>query len=295
MTRTILLSVLLIVTLAVLSCSEAEKAPSGSGMIEATEVVVSAEAAGRLERLYFDEGDNINRGDTIALIDTVMTALKLRQAEAVRQTLTAQRQNARIRVQQAELSDALAQKEYERVSRLLSSGSANQQEFDRVKNAADQAGLGLKAARVAVDAADADLARVDAEMAILTQQYRDCLPLMPAGGMVVTKYVEEGELVGIGKPLLKVAKLDSVWVKIYLPPQDLTRFTLGDSAEVDPEDGRAAPVRGVVTWISEEAEFTPKNVQTRQARADLVYAVKITIPNPKQELKIGMPVSVRIP
>jgi len=295
MTRTIVLSVLLVAALVALSCSEAEKAPSGSGMIEATEVVVSAEAAGRLERLYFDEGDNINRGDTIALIDTVMTALKLRQAEAVRQTLTAQRQNARIRVQQAELSNALAQKEYERVSRLLSSGSANQQEFDRVKNAGDQAGLGLKAARVAVDAADADLARVDAEMAILTQQYRDCLPLMPAGGVVVTKYVEEGELVGIGKPLLKVAKLDSVWVKIYLPPQYLTRFTLGDSAEVDPEDGRAAPVRGVVTWISEEAEFTPKNVQTRQARADLVYAVKITIPNPKQELKIGMPVSVRIP
>jgi HlyD family secretion protein len=112
---------------------------------------------------------------------------------------------------------------------------------------------------------------------------------------VVTRYVESGELVAIGKPLVKVARLDTVWVKVYLPPSDLTRIKLGGRAEIDPEDGRSRPLAGSISWISSEAEFTPKNVQTKEARADLVYAVKITIPNPDQTLKIGMPVLVTMP
>jgi HlyD family secretion protein len=112
--------------------------------------------------------------------------------------------------------------------------------------------------------------------------------------VVINKFVEVGELIGVGKPLVKIAKLDTVWVKVYLPPSDLTRISLGGHALVDPEDGRNKPLEGKVSWISDQAEFTPKNVQTKEARADLVYAVKITIPNPGKVLKIGMPVSVKI-
>ncbi len=279
----------------VASCTEDGAAPFGSGMIEATETVVSAETTGRLERLYFDEGDRLDRGDTLALIDTAITVLKLKQADAMHMAATAGRKKAAIQIEQAAANDSLAQKEFDRIQRLLESGAANRQEFDRAKNALDQARLGYQAARVALSAAEAELARIESEINLLKEQYADCRPLSPIGGTVVTTYVEEGELLAPGKPILKIAQIDTVWVKIYVPPQDLTDIKLGDVAEVDPEDGRETPMTGAVTWISDEAEFTPKNVQTKEARADLVYAVKITVPNPDEILKVGMPVSVRIP
>jgi len=278
-----------------LSCSNNNSLPGGSGMIEATEVTVSAETGGRLEALHFDESDRINKGDTISLIDTVTVALKLEQAQAAYRVMQTQRKNALIRTEQAAVEDSLAQKEFGRISRLLESGSANQQQYDRAETAARQSQLARKTAAVAVQSADAELGRIEAEMDILKKQLSDCRPISPATGTVVTKYVEEGELITPGRPLIKIARLDTVWVKVYLPPSDLTGIKLGGQAKVDPEDGTHQPLTGIITWISSEAEFTPKNIQTKQARADLVYAVKITIPNNDEILKVGMPVSVTIP
>jgi HlyD family secretion protein len=277
------------------SCSESEKVPGGSGLIEATEVTISAEAAGRLEKLYFDEGDKIESRDTVAVIDTTNTVLRLREAEAMLAAAEAQRDNARIRIDQALYNDSLAQKEFNRIDRLLQSGSANQQQYDQAENAARQSQLARKSAVVALESAKADIARIEAQIGLLHKQLSDCRPVSHARGTVVTKYVEEGELLAIGRPIIKVARIDSVWVKVYLPPADLTEIKLGDKAEVDPEDGKHQPLPGTVIWISSEAEFTPKNVQTKQARADLVYAVKVMVHNNEEILKIGMPVSVKIP
>jgi HlyD family secretion protein len=120
------------------------------------------------------------------------------------------------------------------------------------------------------------------------------MPISPLAGTIVDKFVEAGELITTGKQLIKVARLDTVWVKIYLPPSDLTRIKLGGTAKVDTEDGQTAVINGTVSWISDAAEFTPKNVQTKESRADLVYAVKVSIPNSEMRLKIGMPVAVEI-
>jgi HlyD family secretion protein len=294
MRRTSLVAAVLTL-LSLVSCSNHTGEPDGSGFIEATEIVVSSEAAGRLERLFVDEGDRIHPGDTIALVDTTTTALRLQQAESLRRALEAQRQSALIRTYQAASNDSLAQKEIRRITSLLASGTATQQQYDQAKNAADQAALTRRGTAAALQVTEADLAKTDAEIALLRKQYADCTPTAPRGGVVVTSYVEAGELISIGKPLIKVAALDTVWVKIYLPPDDLTRIKLGGRADVDPEDGRTTPLTGSISWISPEAEFTPKNVQTKEARADLVYAVKITVANEQGILKIGMPVSVRIP
>ncbi len=284
-----------IVAFAIISCGGGDAVPGGSGLIEATEIVISAETTGRLEKLFFDEGDRINSGDTIALIDTTTLSLRSAQARACRHAAETQKLSARLQVEKTTLDISLAEKEYNRISRLLKTGSANQQQFDQTENRFGQAKLAKKAAEAGLWAAEADLERIDAEIALLEKQLADCRPAAPSGGTVATTYIESGELVGVGKPLIKIARLDTVWVKIYLPPEDLTRIKLGDKAEVDPEDGRDRPMSGHISWISSEAEFTPKNVQTREARADLVYAVKIIIPNPDETLKIGMPVSVRIP
>ncbi len=290
-----LFSALWIISAVLLSCSVENDTPRGSGMIEATEAVISSEASGRLERLYFDEGQRIERGDTLALIDTTTVVLRLQQAEAARQSILAQIGKAGIQIRQAAADDSLARKEFDRIRHLMESGSANQQEFDRARNVRDQARLVYESAKVALRAAEADLARTEAEIDLLEAQYDDCRPVAPLTGLVVSSYIEEGELLAVGRPIIKIARLDTVWIKIYVPPSDLTRIKIGGRAEVDPEDRRESPLVGTVTWIAGEAEFTPKNVQTREARADLVYAVKVTVPNAEQELKIGMPVMVRIP
>jgi HlyD family secretion protein len=281
--------------LAVVSCGGDNKIPGGSGFIEATEVTVSSQAAGQIERLYVDEGDPIKPGDTIVLIDTVTLSLRLGQSVATKAAAETRRESARIQVDKAGLDFDLAQKEFDRVNSLVQTGAANQQQFDKTKNIFDQSRLAKKAAAAALASAEADLEKVDRDIALLQKQLSDCRPLAPVGGTVITKYVESGELAAPGKPLIKIAGLDTVWVKVYLPPSDLTRIKLGGRAEVNPEDGRTSPLPGTITWISSDAEFTPKNVQTRQARADLVYAVKVTIPNDGKQLKIGMPVSVKLP
>ena len=287
-----LLTPLIVLTV---SCSKKEVAPGGSGLIETTEVIVSAEAAGQIERLYCDEGDHVAIGDTIAMIDTTTITLRLQQSAAMRQAAETKRQGAGLQVEKAGLDYDLAKKEFDRINSLIAGGSANQQQYDRAENGYSQARLARKTAEVALQSALSELQRIDAEIALLRKQLSDCHPLSPATGTVVTRYVESGELVAIGKPVVKVARLDTVWVKVYLPPSDLTRIKLGGRAEIDPEDGRSRPLAGSISWISSEAEFTPKNVQTKEARADLVYAVKITIPNLDQTLKIGMPVSVTMP
>jgi HlyD family secretion protein len=277
-----------------MSCAKERPAPGGSGFIEATAATISAEVAGQVTTIRFDEGTLIARGDTLAQIDTLSTALRLGQARAGKTAIEKKISIASITIEQATRNAELAAKEYERVKLLIASGSVDQQTLDQVENAYRQAALVRKQADASLEAARAELAKAESDVKLLEKQLADCFPRSPVRGVVTAKYVEAGEWVGVGKPLLKIAALDTVWVKVYVPAGDLTSVKLGGHAGVDPEDGRSRPLDGTVTWISPEAEFTPKNVQTKEARADLVYAVKITIPNPGGALKIGMPVAVRI-
>jgi HlyD family secretion protein len=283
---------LAIAVAALFACGRNNDSPQGSGLIEATEITVSVETSGRLDALCFTEGDIVLVGDTLAALDTSAVMIRLRQARAAADGARARLENTTINIQQAANNLELANKEFERIASLIKTGSANQQQYDRVQTAFEQAKLANRQAEVAQTAARADLNAALSQIELLEKQIADCFPISPVSGVIVEKFVDPGELLAIGKPLVRIARPDTVWVKIYLPPADLTRISLGSHASVDPEDGRAHPFDGVVTWISSEAEFTPKNVQTREARAGLVYAVKITIPNPGQILKIGMPVSI---
>lgn len=285
---------LLVFTLLIFSCGGNNQYPGGSGFIEATEIVFSSEAAGQIVSLEVDEGDLVAAGDTIGKIDTVTVMLRLSQAESRMLVSEATVNTSSLSIEQASYNLELATKEYDRVAALLKSGSIDQQHYDKVETAYHQAVLSKKQADAVYQAALADLARAESDIALLKKQVNDCFPQSPASGVITAKFVEAGELIGTGKPLVKIAKLDTVWVKVYLPPSDLTRIKLGAGALVDPEDGSTKPLDGRVSWISDEAEFTPKNVQTKEARADLVYAVKIIVPNPEKVLKIGMPVSVKI-
>jgi HlyD family secretion protein len=292
--KALLFSCFIFPGLVALSCGRRVSSPGGAGLIEATVVDISSQAAGQLKMMHFDEGQDIAMGDTIGIIDTVTVMLNLRQAQAAETAAETRLLMASIAIKQSTYNLDLAGKEYERISALIKSGSANQQQFDQAETAFKQAALGREQADASLRAAQADVNQTKAQFALFQKQFDDCFPISPLNGIIVEKYIEPGELLTIGKPIIKIARLDTVWVKVYLSPADLARISLGGQAKVDPEDGSHAPLDGSVSWISDQAEFTPKNVQTKEARADLVYAVKVIVPNPDRILKIGMPASVRI-
>jgi HlyD family secretion protein len=279
---------------AAVSCSDRDQAPEGSGFIEALEVTVSSGIAGQVRSVRFDEGTLVAAGDTIAAIDTVAAALRLEQALSARDAAQRRVAIGEIGLEQAAYNRDLAGKEYERIRALLASGSANQQRYDQLETAHKQARLAERQAAAALESARAELGRAEADVRLLAKQMDDCFTRAPISGVVTTRFIRAGEWVGLGRPIAEIASLDTVWVKIYVPAGDLTRITLGGRAAVDPEDGRGRTLDGTVTWTSDQAEFTPKNVQTKEARADLVYAVKVAIANPDRVLKIGMPVSVKL-
>ena len=276
-----------------IGCDRGEQEIGGSGFIEATSVVVSAETSGRLEALFVGEGDAVATGTTLGVIDSTTIKLQLDRAHAQRESAVSAIEIARIAIEQAAHDAELSRKEFDRVASLIGKGSANQQQYDQTENRYKQSELARRFAQVTCQASQTDLARIDAEIALLQRQLEDCYPTAPVSGIVIDKLTEPGELLAPGKPIVEIAKIDTVWVKIYLPAHNLPAVRIGGAAAVDLEDGKTAPLQGKIVWIADEAEFTPKNVQTAEARADLVYAVKVNISNPQGVLKIGMPVMVR--
>ncbi|MBD3258027.1 HlyD family efflux transporter periplasmic adaptor subunit [candidate division GN15 bacterium] len=282
---------LVLALLFLIGCSGDNGFRGGSGLIEADESMVSAEMSGRVVDLRFAEGDDVTAGDTLLVIDPTRVELLLSAARAGREVIEANLKTARIQVDQAERSEDYAEVEFKRLDKLVSSGTANKQQLDKVTYERDQAQIALKTARANVQTLEAQLEQADAEIAQLARQLEDCYPISPVSGVVTDKLIDNGELLAPGKAMAMVSQLDTVWVKVYLPAGDFAQVRIGDEANVSTESG-GQEFTGRVVWTSEEAEFTPKNVQTEESRADLVYAVKVRIPNNDRYLKIGMPVFV---
>ena len=278
---------------AISGCGTSEDPVGGSGLIETTETLVSAETAGRMTKRFFDEGRTVSIGDTLAVIDPSHLELQLASAKAGKTVLATNLETARLKVNQAASAQRFAETELERVKRLLNSGTATKRQFDQTEFEHTQAGIAHQTARAGVATLEAELTRVDVEIKRLERLISDCYPVAPTNGVIVEKYVNPGELLSPGKPIAKIAQLDTVEVKVYLTAGVFANLTLGTIATVSTESG-GTDHSGTVVWTSEEAEFTPKNVQTAQSRADLVYAVKISIPNPDRTLKVGMPVFVTL-
>jgi HlyD family secretion protein len=288
-----LLVVSLLLSAALAGCGKDDNKIGGSGLIEATESVISAESAGRVVQHRFDEGALVSTGDTLVVIDPSNLELELAAARAGLDVLRAQLSTARVQVNQATSAEEYAQSEFARVERLLKSGTATQKQFDQVEFERNQATLAREAAQAQVRTLDAQLAKSEADIARLERRMKDCYALSPLDGVVTEKFVEPGELLSPGKAIARVARLDTVTVKVYLTTGQFAGVKLGDRATVSTESGdREFP--GTVIWTSDKAEFTPKNVQTEEARADLVYAVKVSVPNSDRTLKIAMPVFVKL-
>ena len=264
----------------------------GSGTFEATEVEVASLLTGTVLNLDKREGEPVKAGELLARIDaeklTIERELVAVQLEALELELELIEQG----VSAARIQLANDRKKLERVEKLHTSRSATEQQLDDLTTAVRLDRNRLDAAIKQLKGPAIRSRELEIRLRLLDRMIADSRVHSPISGQVVTRYVEPGEVVTVGRAMLKVADLSLMKIRVYLPASLLGSVKLGQAVRVRADGAPEEPFEGEVVWISPEAEFTPKNVQTAEARAELVYAVKIEVPNPQGVLKIGMPADV---
>jgi len=300
-------------TLALAACGKQPAGLEASGTIEATSVQVSSRAAGEILGMAASEGQAVSRGDLLAEIDHAALDLQLGQARSGVELAQAQLSlltngarpedvsQAQETVNQADQALRSAQSDFDRTSRLYAAKAATPKERDdaeaRLTNARAQAAAAEQALRKLQNFARpedvrAATARVDqAEFAVrlLEKSIGDCTVRSPIRGIVTEKLSEAGELAAPGTGLYVVSDLSMVRLTIYVPEADLGKVRLGEPARVRIDSSPGKDFEGKVTWASPMAEFTPRDIQTRDERVKLVFAVRIEIANPEGVFKPGMP------
>ena len=260
---------------------------------ETTEVLVSAEASGRL--LYFDieEGMLLKAGEEVGVVDTVQLYLKKLQLEASIKSVEEQRPDILKQVAATKEQISAAQRERNRVANLLKVGAANQKQLDDAEDQLEVLRKQLVAQNSTLSNSHQSLtwqsSSVGIQVAQVEDQLKKCHITSPITGTVLAKYAEAGELTAMGTPLFKVADTEQMYLRAYITSEQLSQVKLGQKVTVFSDYGTDEHKQypGVVTWISDTSEFTPKTILTKNERANLVYAVKIAVHNDGL-LKIGM-------
>jgi HlyD family secretion protein len=275
-------------------CRRGEQ-PDAYGNFETTEVVVSAETSGQLKWFTLDDGQKLDSGAVVGVVDTVQLALQRDQMLAQRGASTSREAEEGNNIQVLQAQHEIAQRGYDRTRRLHEQQAATAQQLDQAERDFRVLGDQIRAAQAQRDAARHDVGSSSAQIAQIEDRIRRSQISNPRAGTVLTTYVEPGEFVQQGQPLYKLAIVDSMELRAYVTEPQLAQIKIGQPAQVtvDAGHGERTTRTGRVTWISSEAEFTPTPVQTREERADLVYALKIMVPNHDGTFKIGMPADVR--
>ena len=270
-----------------------------TGTFEATEVVVSAEATGRILRFDAEEGDVLEVGRQVGAIDTVQLYLQKLQLERQRASVVSNRPD--IAKQAASLREQIAKQQTERrrVENLLRDGAATTKQLDdidaQIKVLNGQLEAQLSTLRNNAASIDENSSSIDLQIARIEDQLAKCRIASPVAGTVLAKYSEAGELASVGRPLMKVADLDRIYLRAYFTSDQLAGLKLGQEVTVTADFGGDSRIDypGRIVWIASESEFTPKTIQTRESRANLVYAAKIAVENDGR-LKIGLYGEVRL-
>jgi HlyD family secretion protein len=264
------------------------------GVCEATEIIVSSESNGKMLTFNIEEGQAYEAGQTLGCIDTMQTYLQIKQLESSINAVLARRPNATSQIKVLEDKLATLNKEKQRVHNLIEANAASTKQMDDIQAEINITKSQIAATRSTLSTQDQSLLEEVEAMRFQLQQLRhvmeSCIIKAPITGTIINKYIEENELAYQGKPLFKMADLTNMFIKVYITEDVLASVKLGQKAIVrlDNKDGKPIRLDGTVSWISPKAEFTPKMIQTKNERANLVYAVKISFKN-DGSAKIGMP------
>ena len=275
------------------SCNQEDQNVLGSGNFEAEEVLVSSEASGKILEWNVTEGGQVTEGTPVGLVDTTQLYLQkealLRSGRAV--TSVRPSVSTQTAAMETQLRDLEAQRA--RIEKLVRGGAATQKELDDVTTGIALTRNQIAASKSTLTKSNAQISAqssgIDVQVAQVEDLIHRSIISSPISGIVLTTYAKAGELTGQGAPLFSVADLSNMTLKAYLTGEALSEVKLGDTVTVrtDYGEGENRTYEGKITWIASESEFTPKTVQTRDERTNLVYAVKISVPNPDGNLRIG--------
>lgn len=289
----------LFITLALTSSCSSTPDYDATGIFEATTVTVASETTGKILLFDISEGDSIIAGEPVAVIDTVMLTLQRRQIES--QQRSAESSSPDIAAQVASLRTQISHQRHEciRLGNLLADGATTQKQYDDAQAALhslqDQLDAMLSTLGKSKNAISDNAAALQYQQEQIAEQIEKSVIKSPLTGTVLTKYAEPGEFATPGKPLYKAADLNRIYLRSYFTASQLADIRLGQKVTVIADFGGNEQYEypGTITWIAQESEFTPKSIQTKDSRANLVYAVKIAVENDGR-LKLGQYGEVRL-
>lgn len=312
--------IILAFILLIYGCSNSESAEfiEESGTIETIDITISSQLPGKISEVIKNEGNFVNQGDTLLIIETENSKLQLKQAEALKETAEAQlslllkgarkedKATAEETLKQAQAQFDLAKKDKIRMENLYKLQSITKKQLEEVTVRYIIAESQLAAAKELlnkieniarpeeIEQARANLKRAEAALNLTLKNYNDCFVISPIKGQIAKRFVSAGETVAPFSSLFKISELQTAELTVFVSERNLARVRPGQKAEITIDAFKDKIYVGRVKFISPEAEFTPKNIQTKDERTKLVFAVKIELPNPDYELKPGMPADAKI-
>ena len=288
------ISIPIIALFTLLSCNSTDEKADGYGNFEATEVTVSSESNGKIVFLNMEEGQELEAQKQVGLIDTLQMHFTKQELFAAKNTITSK--SASVLSQKSVLDEQLktARLEQKRIENMFAENAATKRQVDEIDGKVKVIEEQIKSVGTQNAPILNDLKSIDVQIAKINDQIAKSKIINPINGTVLTKYAEPGEITAFGKPLYKVADISEMTLRIYVSETQLSKIKVGQnvSVKIDAEKDMKS-YQGNISWIASSAEFTPKIIQTKEERVNLVYAVKVKVKNDGR-LKIGMPAEMWI-
>lgn len=278
-----------LVLINLVACNKNNDKADGYGNFEATEVTISAEASGKIEYLNVEEGAVLAPNTQVGLIDTTQLYFSKQQLIASKKTIASKSQNvlSQTAVLKEQLKTTLI--DQKRIQNMFAENAATKRQVDEINGKVNVLNEQIKSVKTQDAPITNELQSIDVQIEKINDQINKSNIINPIKGTVLAKYSETNEITSFGKPLYKIANLDAMTLRVYISEKQLNQIKIGQKVTVkidSKEDMKSYP--GTIAWIASSAEFTPKIIQTKEERANLVYAVKVIVKN-DGSLKIGMP------
>lgn len=288
------ISIIILATIGLISCNKNNDKADGYGNFEATEITISSEANGKIEFLKVEEGDELKSQLQVGLVDTLQLHFTKKQLIASKSTISSK--SANIISQKSVLNEQLktAKLEKNRIRNMYAENAATKRQVEEIEGKVKVIEEQIKSVGTQNAPILNDLKSIDVQIAKINDQIAKSKIINPINGTVLTKYAEPGEITAFGKPLYKIADISEMTLRIYVSETQLSKIKVGQnvSVKIDAEKDMKS-YQGTISWIASSAEFTPKIIQTKEERVNLVYAVKVKVKN-DGSLKIGMPAEMWI-
>lgn len=272
------------------ACSGNNNKSDAYGNFEAKEIIISAETQGKIIQFKAEEGQSLEKGQIVAIIDTIPMSIQKEQMLAQKQAVASKYSSIKAQIAVQEEQKLILSTEKDRIEKLYNDNAATQQQFDDIKGKYDILEKQIAVTKTQIASVSKEIKVIDSQIKLLDEQISRAIIKNPINGVLLEKYLEENEIATPGKALYKIARMDEIELRVYISGSQLPNILIGQKVKVfiDKDKDTNQEFEGVVFWISDQAEFTPKIIQTKEERVNMVYAVKIRVKN-DGKIKIGMP------